>query len=519
MNRVILLVADGDLRRWADKFGLDQESDELLTVPQKRLRGIARKMNLPSMFEAEACSRPERPKFAFGALCYLMPEHASQIEAAIQEHAIQLNPWHILVSEQHKDLVLQVGAMSRIFKLVVKGNLRHRIDKLGTEKDDSQLTEGQQRLRAVAEEQQRRLESLGPDGDDGAAAASACLPRPERPGWAFGAFVYLAPEHVVEVMEAIKEQGVHLQSKHILVSEVHKDLVKQVLSVSPEGPGREAFLTRRAGAIEQVEQLPLLRLDLREVDVIPPPTRPGLFAHYNWPASSRTTAAPSDASDDSHLTWPSASASSCAAAAGSSGEPYGWKNYDLDGPEDEDDDQVGLCDGTGAKSDSGDFAYSMPSLPDDLMEHRSIDLELLEFLTSPDSVQQLYPLAVRSSMWLEAWRYVCKENPWVILREYAEGDQGSPFRGPRPYCNLCSEWSSVSHLMSQRCKARVYARGYVVDSTNAPLLAAILAAAEPLEPPASSAAKSEARVCASGRRAALATRSCDRGGLEEGART
>ncbi len=223
MNRVILLIADGDLRRWADKFGLDQENDEQLTVPQKRLRDIARKMNLPSMFEA-----PERPKFGFGALCYLTPEHASEIEAAIQEHAVQLNPWHVLVSEQHKDLVLQVGAMSRIFKLVVKGNLRHRIDKLGTEKDDSQLTEGQQRLRDVAEEQQRRLESLGPlgpDGDDGA-ATSACQPRTERPAWAKGAFVYLAPEHVGEVMEAIKEQGVQLQSKPTLVSEAHKDLAK-----------------------------------------------------------------------------------------------------------------------------------------------------------------------------------------------------------------------------------------------------------------------------------------------------
>ena len=140
------------------------------------------------------------------------------------------------MSEQHKDLVLQVGAMSRVFKLVVKGNLRHRIDKLGTEKDDSQLTEGQQRLRAVAEEQQRRLESLGPDGNDGA-ATSAHRPTPERPVWAAGAFVYLAPEHLVEVMEAIKQQGVKLQSKHVLVSEVHKSLVIEALTAQPEGPG------------------------------------------------------------------------------------------------------------------------------------------------------------------------------------------------------------------------------------------------------------------------------------------
>ena len=502
MHRVILLLADGDLRCWADKFGLDQENDEQLTVPQKRLRDIARKMNLPSMFEA-----PERPKFAFGALCYLTPEHASEIEAAIQEHAVQLNPWHILVSEQHKDLVLQVGAMSRVFKLVVKGNLRHRIDKLGTEKDESQLTEGQHKLRAVAEEQQRRLESLGPDGNDGA-ATSAHGPRAERPSWAAGAFVYLAAEHVPEVMEAIKEQGVKLQSKHILVSEQHKDLVKQVLTVSPEGPGREAFLTRRAGAIEQVEQLPLLRLDLREVDVIPPPTRKHCATPDDkWPASSHTTAAPSKASDDSQRTWPSASdqtwPSTCAAAAGSSGEPYGWKNYDLDGPGDEDSDQAGLCDGA-ATSDNGDVAYKLPSLPQHLMEQRNIDLELLEFLISPDSVQQLYPLAVRSSMWLEAWRYVCKENCYVKLREYVEGDPGLPFGGPRPYCTLCSEWVDVSHLMSQRCKARVYARGHVVDSTTTPLLAAILAAAGPQdEPPA--AAKSEApRIALHSRAAAPA---------------
>ena len=64
MHRVILLLADGDFRCWADKFGLDQENDEQLTVPQKRLRDIARKMNLPSMFETL-----ERPEFGFGALC------------------------------------------------------------------------------------------------------------------------------------------------------------------------------------------------------------------------------------------------------------------------------------------------------------------------------------------------------------------------------------------------------------------------------------------------------------------
>jgi hypothetical protein len=499
MHRVFLLITDGDLRRWADKFGLDQEGDEQLTVPQKKLRDIARKMNLQSLLEA-----PERPKFGLGALCYLRPEDASKIEAAIQEHAVQLNHRHVLVSEQHKDLVLQVGASSCIFKLVSKGNLRHRIDKLGTEKNENQLTEGQQRLRAVAEEQQRRLESLGL-GDDGA-ATSAHRPTPERPVWAAGAFVYLAPEHLVEVMEAIKQQGVKLQSKHVLVSEVHKSLVIEALTAQPEGPGYETYQTRRAGAIEEVEQLPLLRLDLREVDVIPPPSRKHCATPDDkWLASSHTTAAPSKASDDSQRTWASASdqtwPSTCAAAAGSSSEPYGWKNYDLDGPGDEDSDQAGLYDGA-ATNDNGDVAYKMPSLPQHLVQQRHIDLELLDFLISPDSVQQLYPLAVRSSMWLEAWRYVCKENFYVRMREYVKGDPGLPFSGPRPYCTLCSEWVDVSHLMSQRCKARVYARGHVVDSTSTPLLAAILTVAGPLEPP--TAAKSDApRIALHSRAAAM----------------
>ena len=72
-------------------------------------------------------------------------------------------------------------AMGDVLLMVVKGNLRHRIEKLGIEKSESQLTEGQHRLREIA-----RLKKFG-----------SC--RPERPDWARGAFFYLTPHRAAKI--------------------------------------------------------------------------------------------------------------------------------------------------------------------------------------------------------------------------------------------------------------------------------------------------------------------------------
>ena len=156
----------------------------------------------------------------------------------------------MLVSEVYYDLVKEVAAQAKVLKLEGKGNLRHRIIKLGTEKDEALLSVDQKALRDIAKAQHNSLEPL--DGE-----LLAPKPRHERPWWATGALVYCAKEHVAEVRQALTEQGVHLQSKHIIVSEVHEALLRRVLTHSPEGPGREAFLLRRAGAIEQVESVNL----------------------------------------------------------------------------------------------------------------------------------------------------------------------------------------------------------------------------------------------------------------------
>ena len=209
--------------------------------------------------------RPERPKWARGAYVYLTKEHAAEIRDGEwgARLSAELKPWHMLVSEVYYNLVKEAAAMAKVEKLVVKGNLRHRIDKLGTEKDKALLSEDQKALRAIAKAQQNRLESLA-EIQDGTKDGESQAPRPrdERPSWAAGAFVYCAKEHFAEVRQAMKEQGVILQSKHILVSEVHQDLLRRVITLNTEGSGREAFLTRKSGAIEQVEavELPYVQL-------------------------------------------------------------------------------------------------------------------------------------------------------------------------------------------------------------------------------------------------------------------
>ena len=133
--------------------------------------------------------------------------------------------------------------------LVIKGNLRHRIEKLGTEKKtDEELNNLQLKLRRIAYEQTQPHWYVEKDY--------------ARPKWATGAFVYLSPGHARVIESAIRVSGKTLQSKHLLVSPQFKPLVKEVLEVKPEGPGREAFLMRRACPINEGERLELGELGL-----------------------------------------------------------------------------------------------------------------------------------------------------------------------------------------------------------------------------------------------------------------
>ena len=285
--------------------------------------------------------------------------------------------------------------MSRVaWLLVVKGNLRHRIGLLGVEKEYKALSETQRALRDIVRGGRPvsdSLDSSGPPAMD--SLDSSEQPCPERPGWAGGAFVFLLPEDVAIVKEVIEQRGIFLQSKHVLVSDGLKSLVKESLEAKPPGPGREAFLIRRAGEVGEEEKIPL----------------PGQNQ------MSMTSRQPDPDADSRWLRR----------------------------------------------------AFFLPKLRlgDDVMEQRDIDLELLEFLTAPVSVQMMDP-----EKWIEAWELACRENDWWLYMRKDERGQDWP------YCRFCSAWAVPAHLTTDECRQRVAEYTARQDDNIGPLLREILTA-------------------------------------------
>merc|ERR1712110_1108330 len=74
-----------------------------------------------------------------------------------------------------------------------------------------------------------------------------------------------------------------------------------------------------------------------------------------------------------------------------------------------------------------------------IMHERSIEIDLLEYLTPPSLVQRLNP-----EMWQSAWQHVCSENTFLVMQEQSASDQES---GQCPYCTLCSQWGGGATLI------------------------------------------------------------------------
>ena len=296
-----------------------------------------------------------------------------------------------------------------ILLLVIKGNLRHRIEKLGTEKDDrnpdpsQRLNPKQRELRQIAENQPWKDFKV-----------------PERPSWANGAFVYLTADHCKVVEKAIESCKTILQSKHLLVSPKYKSIVMAVLEASSEGPGREAFLMRRAGAIDAEDRIPCTPGDSPQpVDESGDDSR-GFNSALMPLVSGKSSQSSRQTSDASE--W--------------SDTEFGRRRKNI----------------------------RFLQLDGDLMNERHIDFELLEYLTSPPSVQRLEP-----EKWISAWEHVCKENDWIKMRDIPERRLEEC-----PYCELCGKWAEMPHLLSDKCKLRRRRSGVQVG----PLLKAILVAEE-----------------------------------------
>ena len=87
--------------------------------------------------------------------------------------------------------------------LTVKGNLRHRIDKLGEEVAEIALTDKQMRLRKVA---------LSQNFDELISGHAA------RPEWGGGAFFYCDLRHASMMKRMMQVLPFDLQSKHVVPS-------------------------------------------------------------------------------------------------------------------------------------------------------------------------------------------------------------------------------------------------------------------------------------------------------------
>ena len=146
----------------------------------------------------------------------------------------------------------------------MSGSLKHRIEKLGTERGIDCATDGQRKLRQIVLQHPW---------------AETIQDHRERPVWANGAFMYCNPQHAKLVQAEHEHFPFLLQSKHIICSPEYAALVKEVLAADPEDGiafGRQAFLMKRAGSIKEEWKLDLtvgsqlmLDKDVVKIEIMP----------------------------------------------------------------------------------------------------------------------------------------------------------------------------------------------------------------------------------------------------------
>ena len=138
--------------------------------------------------------------------------------------------------------------------MTVKGNLRHRILKLGPEKAVDELTPSQSELRKIALQQKCR---------------DVISKHAERPTWGGGAFYYCEPGHLQLVKETMHRFPFSLQSKHIVCSPAYEKIVEECLSDHKDKSlfkGHEAFVFKRSGKVQQYDVVELPACPKLEVD-------------------------------------------------------------------------------------------------------------------------------------------------------------------------------------------------------------------------------------------------------------
>ena len=293
--------------------------------------------------------------------------------------------------------------VEHVIIFVVKGNLKHRLLKLGVELHEDDLTPAQKALRKIAHDQ--KFQSVPP----------------ERPSWAGGACLYLTEAHANQIQDQLKRQGVSLQSKHIVVSPTHQTAVELCLSAKPNRTGREAFLISRAGMVQTETKLFLL-----------PPVIYYTAGRVQTPPGQAASAGSSETSSGGLC--PDQAANVC-----SRGRGCGRFLKVLDHKE------------------IGDAFFSVDVghiMDEDLLQ------ETFSFVTAPVTVQQC-----SMTDWkpgdkdnpldnvIRLWELACFENDdFLILRKTKD------LLSRYPFCVACGKRAEASHLNSKTHRDNVVAK-------------------------------------------------------------
>ena len=155
------------------------------------------------------------------------------------------------------------GRWPVVFVVTVKGNLRHRIEKLGVEIKNPGCWSDMQRVLmnvAIAQHFEELISDHWP-----------------RPKWAGGAFVYCTPGHAALLKDAVALLDFTLQSKHLFCSPEYLGALQACLATGaePHTRGKEAIWKHRAGKLTQwriIELTGCPRLDTSKVhhEQLPP---------------------------------------------------------------------------------------------------------------------------------------------------------------------------------------------------------------------------------------------------------
>lgn len=133
---------------------------------------------------------------------------------------------------------MSVGKQDRVWILCLKGNSRHWLEQLGIGRKEEELSIPQRTLLSIAKKQ--NFDSTVPG----------------QPLWALGALVFVSARHASEIQAAIAENNIDLKAHHLIVSDMYKSIIEELLKNRVGQTNKEKYQSTRNGIAKREEQVP-----------------------------------------------------------------------------------------------------------------------------------------------------------------------------------------------------------------------------------------------------------------------